>query len=133
MSRAFYFIAGLIALAFGALGALLPLLPTTPFVLLAAFCFAKSSPRVHRWLLAHGYFGPLVRNWQASGAIARHHKIAAALTMALAFAISLMAGVGLFILGIQAIVLLAVGAFVVTRPDPETISDPARLDWGRDL
>ena len=133
MSRTFYFIAGLIALAFGALGALLPLLPTTPFVLLAAVCFAKSSPRLHRWLLAHAYFGPLVQNWQSSGAIARHHKIAAALTMALAFAISLIAGVGLFILGIQAIVLLLAGAFVMTRPDPEPVSDPARLGWSRDL
>lgn len=118
MSRVFYFIAGLIALALGTLGALLPLLPTTPFVLLAAFCFAKSSRRLHGWLVTHAYFGPLIRNWRASGAIARSHKIAAVIAMVSTLALSLILGVGAPILAVQLVVLLLAGTFVLTRPDP---------------
>jgi hypothetical protein len=57
--------AGVLALALGLLGVLLPGLPTTPFVLLAGACFAKSSPRMHRWLLNHRYLGRMVRDWEA--------------------------------------------------------------------
>ncbi|ATE62834.1 hypothetical protein CCZ27_21655 [Thauera sinica] len=55
---------GCIALLLGALGVVLPLLPTTPFVLLAAACFARGSERFHRRLLAHRIAGPIVREWE---------------------------------------------------------------------
>jgi len=55
---------GLVALGLAALGVVLPGLPTTPFVLLAAGCFAKASPRLHRWLLDHRLLGPMVRDWE---------------------------------------------------------------------
>jgi hypothetical protein len=57
--------AGGLALALAALGVLLPGLPTTPFVLLAAGCFAKASPRMHAWLVQHRWLGPMVRDWEA--------------------------------------------------------------------
>lgn len=57
--------AGLLSLLLGVLGVLLPGLPTTPFVLLAAACFAKASPRLHHWLVNHRYLGPMVRDWEA--------------------------------------------------------------------
>ncbi len=60
---------GALALAAGVVGVFLPLLPTTPFVLLAAFCFARGSPRWEAWLLAHAHFGPLVRDWRERHAI----------------------------------------------------------------
>jgi uncharacterized protein len=60
---------GWLSLGLGFVGVFLPVLPTTPFVLLAAFFFSKSSERMHRWLLAHRVFGPLVRDWQSHGVI----------------------------------------------------------------
>jgi len=61
--------AGFACVGLGVLGIFLPVLPTTPFMLLAAACFARSSPRFHRWLLAHRTFGPIVSEWE------RHHAI----------------------------------------------------------
>lgn len=55
---------GAAALVTGIIGIVVPLLPTTPFVLLAAFCFARGSTRCEAWLLAHPRFGPMVRNWR---------------------------------------------------------------------
>ncbi len=58
--------AGLVALGLGLIGIVLPGLPTTPFVLLAAACFARASPRLHGWLTTHRYLGPMVRDWEAN-------------------------------------------------------------------
>ena len=57
---------GLLALLLAGLGVLLPGLPTTPFVLLAAACFAKASPRLHHWLLSQRHLGPMVRDWESN-------------------------------------------------------------------
>ena len=75
--------AGVLALATGIVGIFLPLLPTTPLVLLAAFCFARSSTRCERWLLTHPRFGPMVRDWQARRAIPRRVKHLAWVMMAI--------------------------------------------------
>ncbi|MEM1160041.1 MAG: YbaN family protein, partial [Pseudomonadota bacterium] len=64
-------LAGWAAFGLGLLGAALPLLPTVPFMLLAAFCFARGSERFHRWLMNHPRFGPGIRDWQAHRAISR--------------------------------------------------------------
>ena len=112
---------GMLTLATGLLGAVLPVLPTTPFLLLAAGCFAKSSPRLHGWLLAHPAFGPPIRNWEQNGAISRPAKRLAVGSMAAVLGVSLLLGLSWKVLLAQA-VLIAVGcAFVLTRPDgPET-------------
>ena len=64
-----WLLAGLLSLALGIVGIFLPLLPTTPFVLLAAACFARGSSRCEAWLLGHPRFGPMVRDWR------NHHAI----------------------------------------------------------
>ncbi len=66
LRRSLLVVAGVISLGLAVAGAILPGLPTTPFVLLAAACFAKSSPRLHAWLLAHRWLGPMVRDWEAN-------------------------------------------------------------------
>ncbi len=66
--------AGFVCVALGVLGVFLPLLPTTPFLLVAAACFARSSPRFHAWLLANRTFGPLIYQWESKRTIPRKTK-----------------------------------------------------------
>ena len=75
--RLFYNIAGVLALVLGIVGIFLPLLPTTPFLLLASWCFARGSDRLHRWLLSHRVFGEYLRNFEAGRGIPLKAKIVA--------------------------------------------------------
>ncbi|UZK71078.1 YbaN family protein [Sphingomonas sp. S1-29] len=77
MIRYLYFVAGFIALGLGFIGVFLPLVPTVPFVILAAFCFTRGSPRFEAWLLDHPHLGPPIHAWRRSGAISRKGKWAA--------------------------------------------------------
>ena len=70
-------VAGFLCVGLAALGVVLPLLPTTPFLLIAAACFARSSPRFYRTLLGNRVFGPLIRDWREHRAIPLHAKIMA--------------------------------------------------------
>ena len=82
MKRQFYLVAGLASLALGSIGVLLPLLPTVPFMILAAFCFANSSPRLESWLVEHHVFGTHIKNWRDRRAITRRGKWAATVAFA---------------------------------------------------
>jgi uncharacterized membrane protein YbaN (DUF454 family) len=66
---------GFVFLGIGTLGVVLPLLPATPFVLLAAACFARSSEKWHRWLLASATFGPMILNWEQNRCISCRVKL----------------------------------------------------------
>jgi uncharacterized membrane protein YbaN (DUF454 family) len=81
MFRPLLRLTGWLAVALGLLGIVLPLLPTTPFALLAAACLARSSPRGHRWLLATPLLGPVLADWQAGRGVPRRAKIAALAAM----------------------------------------------------
>ena len=86
-------ILGFAFLAAGVAGIFLPLLPATPFVLLAAACFARSSEKWHRWMLQNKTFGPMIRNWEAGRCISRRVKIIAIVSMLLVGGLSVLYGV----------------------------------------
>lgn len=100
---------GAVSLAIGIIGLFVPGLPTTVFVLIAAACAARGSPRFHGWLLAHRQFGPIIRDWQDGGRVSRPAKRAAAVSMtACAVVLVLVASRGWALVGIavMAIVLI---------------------------
>ena len=80
---------GALFVALGLAGVFLPVLPTTPFLLLAAACFARSSRRIHGWLLSHAHFGPLIHEWQAHRSMPYRAKRRALWLIAVSFAISI--------------------------------------------
>lgn len=106
------------ALALGGLGVVVPLLPTTPFVLLAAFAFSKSSDRWHAWLIHHPVFGPLIDNWNRHGAISLRAKVIAILSLLAVLLVSWLMKVPVFVIGIQILVLSLVALFILSRPLP---------------
>ena len=116
MVRSLYLIAGLLALVLGAIGLFVPLLPTVPFVILAAFCFARSNRRLEAWLVGHPRFGAHIQAWRSRGAISRRGKRAAFA----AFALSVALGLLLLPLPWSLIPLaaaLAGGSWIATRPE----------------
>ena len=107
---------GLLCVALAMIGVVLPLLPTVPFLLLAAFFFARSSDRLHHWLLSHPTFGPLIDDWNSHGAIRPQAKRLATYSIAAVFALSLALGVPQHVVIIQFFVLGGVLAFIWSRP-----------------
>jgi uncharacterized membrane protein YbaN (DUF454 family) len=79
MRRWLLLLVGCGSLGLGVLGVFLPLLPTTPFLLLSSYCFVHSSPRLNRWLLQHPWLGPFLRDWEQQRGVRRSVKVAALL------------------------------------------------------
>lgn len=102
----------------GVLGIALPLLPTTPFLLLAALCFSRGSERIHQWLLSHPTLGPPILDWQNKRAIARRTKVVASISMLVLLIITPAVGAPLWAAGLQTVVLLVVAAFLWRQPEP---------------
>ncbi|MCB1648639.1 MAG: YbaN family protein [Pseudomonadales bacterium] len=105
------------SLLLGGMGVFLPLLPTTPFVLLSTYAFARSSPGLHNWLLRHPHFGPLIDDWQRYGAISRRTKKQAVFVMVLTPVVTMLIGAPVWALGAQLLVLSIAALFVMTRPE----------------
>lgn len=113
--RSAYLLCGFLALVLGGIGMVLPLLPTVPFIILATFCFARSSPALERRLTEHPLFGSHIRDWRRRGAISRKGKAAASV----AFVASALIGLLLLeppLAWIPLAAALVGGAWVLSRP-----------------
>ena len=109
---------GILFVGLAILGVILPILPTTPFLLVAAACFAKSSPRMQRRLLANKTFGPMIHDWQRYRSIPRKAKRIALLTMILSVCWS--AFMLQSVLLTTLVVVLIIGPFIFVARLPES-------------
>jgi uncharacterized membrane protein YbaN (DUF454 family) len=90
LKRGLFLLLGLTSLALGMIGIVVPLLPTVPFILLAAYCFARSSDSLHHWLMTHPWFSDALTQWQQQRAIRKGLKRKALFFTALSFCLSIL-------------------------------------------
>lgn len=106
LKKYFYLLGGILSLVLGAAGIVLPILPTTPFLLLSAFCFLHSSPGLHNWVMHHRFFGPYIYCYVNYRAIERGVKIKTILGLWLTLVFSILlvplwqVKVGLIVVGL---------------------------------
>lgn len=118
LRRWLYLGLGWTAVGLGVIGIALPLLPTTPFLLLAAWAFAKSSPRLRRWLHEHPRFGPFLRDWHEQGAIPPRAKMLALGGLTASWLLILATAANPLVPVAAGIGMGAVAVYVATRPRP---------------
>jgi uncharacterized membrane protein YbaN (DUF454 family) len=118
VKRPILIVTGYASLGLGVAGVFLPLLPTTPFVLVAAWCFARSSPRLHAALLADKRLGPPLRRWQEERAISRRGKFVAVGSLAGSLGV-LAVAVEPHLAAMAAVPMTAAGVFIATRATPQ--------------
>lgn len=115
--RIVLYLVGSASLALGVIGAFLPVMPTVPFLLVAAWAFARSSPQLRQRILDHPTYGHHVREWQERGAVSRLAKIWAIGAMSFGLGFSLWFGMALWVVALQAGICTAVAIFLITRPE----------------
>lgn len=109
---------GIACLVTGIIGIVVPLLPTVPFLLLAAFSFERGSPRMHNWLISHARLGPPIEDWKHHGAISKRSKTLALVGIIGLLVLSVVMGAPVYAIGLQAVILSAVAFFILSRPLP---------------
>ncbi len=114
----FYLAVAYVSVALGVIGAFLPLLPTTPFLLLAAWSAAKGSPSLHRWLYEHPKYGSVLIAWEQKRAVSTRAKIVSVVFMTISWFIMLWMTEGPVVPSITAVIFVCVSAFLITRPTP---------------
>jgi len=107
---------GMAALGLGVAGAFLPLLPTTIFLIIAAWAFGKSAPKLRARLYAHKRFGPTLRAWDQRGAIPPRAKVAALVGMTISWVVLTLTTHRPWLSAVVGVVLIGCAAYVLTRP-----------------
>ena len=107
-----------LSLGLGIIGIVVPGLPTVPFVLLSAYAAARGSQRLHARLLAHHRFGPMIRDWQANGAVSRGAKWLATGMMAAAAAVMFLTAPRWWMAATGTAIMAVVDAWLWSRPEP---------------
>ena len=105
-----------LSVAIGVVGVVLPLLPTTPFILLAAFFASKGSPEFAQWLEGHPKFGPAIEQWRTGRVVPVQAKLLACSMMALSWAILVFSGMSGLVLAITGVFFIGMASYLVTRP-----------------
>ncbi|ATP11736.1 YbaN family protein [Bartonella henselae] len=110
-------IVGWVMIVLGVIGIVLPIMPTMPFLLIASWCFARSSPRFHHWLNNHRVFGPPIKQWEEKRAISTFIKAFAVVSMVGGFlSFLVMIHPALWFALLVATILLLIAVYIVTRP-----------------
>jgi uncharacterized membrane protein YbaN (DUF454 family) len=115
--RPVYLLSGFGLVGLGLIGVVVPGMPTTIFLILAAGCFARSSPKLENWLLTHPKFGPPIVAWRETGAIPRKVKIIAVASMVISMGIVCLSPAPRWVDWLCATIIVASAAFVITRPE----------------
>jgi uncharacterized membrane protein YbaN (DUF454 family) len=120
---------GLLFVGLAVLGMFLPVLPTTPLLLLALACFARSSEKLHGWILSHGVFGPIVRNWHETRSMPRRAKISAVVSIVVVGGMSVLFFVERIELKltVAVILLIPIGIVLSTRSTESLESPPSEF------
>ncbi len=116
LARPAWLALGLTSTGLGTLGTVLPLVPTTPFLLVAVWAFARSSDRLHAWLFNHPRFGPTLVAWRDHRAVPLRAKGLAVAALAVSWAVVAATAGGWLVPALVAPVLAAIGGWLVTRP-----------------
>ena len=130
ISKPVFMLLGHLATALGVIGIFLPLLPTTPFLLLASYCYSKGSENFHRWLLNHKHLGPPIKNWERYGSIPLKVKafVIPFILLNLGY-VMVFVQVNYAIKGIVAVICLCVIGFIASRPsNNQLIKDQSKTD-----
>lgn len=114
----FYLVFAYLCVGLGFIGAFLPLLPTTPFLLLAAWAAPRGSPALHRWLYEHPRFGAVLIAWEQKRAVSTRAKWTACILMALSWVIMYFQTATWIVPAITGVLFVVVSAFLITRPTP---------------
>lgn len=122
--KTIYLLAGLVSLLLGLIGAFLPILPTVPFILLAAFCFARGYPPLYHWLRDRSLFASVLQDWERERAISRSAKRKALTMIALSFALALYFAPSVWLKLLLLLIGISVATFMATRPEPSVSANP---------
>jgi uncharacterized membrane protein YbaN (DUF454 family) len=123
LKRRLYLTLGVCSAAMGAAGVALPLVPTTPFLLVSVWAFSRSSPRLQRWIETHPRFGPPLAAWRERRAIPRRAKALAAAALATSWSVTAVAVGGVLVPVVSGVALSGVALWILTRPT-DRISAP---------
>lgn len=121
LAKAVYLVIGFISLILGVIGAFLPILPTVPFILLSAYCFARGYPPLYHWLRDRSVFANSLQDWERERAISRASKRKSLLMMAVGFALALYAAPAVWLKIMLLLIGVSVATFIATRPEPSQL------------
>ncbi len=112
-----FIVLGSLCLVIGIIGIFLPLLPTTPLAILAAYFYSKGSPRLHRWLLGTKTLGPLIQDWENHGVIRPGAKVLSTVMIVVLFSFTVVfVDVSVYIKAVVVLIGVGVLAFILSRP-----------------